>query len=498
MKFSIFIVFSLFVFVGTVSGDKPECGRAVGGAVCPNNLCCSYWGFCGSTPPYCKYGCQSQCSPSPPLPRNPERPDHRCGPNVGNTPCNPDRCCSIHGYCGSTAAYCEGSSCDYQCWKSPSPPPPSPPPPSPPPPSPPPPSPPPPSPPPPSPPPPSPPPPSPPPPSPPPPSPPPPSPPPPSPPPPSPPPPSPPPPANPERPDHRCGPTTANNPCNPGRCCSSYGWCGSTDEYCSGAVCRYQCWGGERWIDLPRALLQHDNTTTSSNNNVISNIISEPIFNEMFKHRKDCPSRGFYDYQSFVIAAASFSDFGTTGDVATRKRELAAFFAHTSQATTGEWTSTIDSYAWGLCFINRTAGDDDYCTSSHWSCASNKTYNSRGPFQLTHNYNYGLAGGAVGVDLINDPDLVATDSVVSFKTAIWYWMNQHDNNPSLHDMVINANSGTHNQVLPTYVNTNNASKNTVGYYKRYCDMLEVSYGDYLDYYLSDFPNSSGIFMPVQI
>ncbi|XP_030496018.2 mulatexin [Cannabis sativa] len=319
----------------------------------------------------------------------------------------------------------------------------------------------------------------------------------PSPPPPSPPPPSPPPPANPERPDHRCGPSTANNPCNPGRCCSSYGWCGSTYKYCSGAVCRYQCWGGERWIDLPRALLQHDNTTTS-NNNVISNIISEPIFNEMFKHRKDCPSRGFYDYQSFVIAAASFSDFCTTGDVATRKRELAAFFAHTSQATTGEWTSTIDSYAWGLCFINRTAGDDDYCTSSHWSCASNKTYNSRGPFQLTHNYNYGLAGGAVGVDLINDPDLVATDSVVSFKTAIWYWMNQHDNNPSLHDMVINANSGTHNQVLPTYVNTNNASKNTVGYYKRYCDMLEVSYGDYLDYYLSDFPNASGIFMPVQI
>uniref|UniRef100_A0A803PJI6 Chitin-binding type-1 domain-containing protein n=1 Tax=Cannabis sativa TaxID=3483 RepID=A0A803PJI6_CANSA len=327
MKFSIFIVFSLFVFVGTVSGDKPECGRAVGGAVCPNNLCCSYWGFCGSTPPYCKNGCQSQCSPSPPLPRNPERPDHRCGPNVGNTPCNPDRCCSIHGYCGSTAAYCEGSSCDYQCWKSPSPPPPSPPPPSPPPPSPPPPSPPPPSPPPPSPPPPSPPPPSPPP---------------PSPPPPSPPPPSPPPP--------------------------------------------------------------------------------EPT---------------------------------------------------STQSTTSKPTTT--------CKSRKTR-------SQMWA------YNC----QQSINYNYGLAGGAVGVDLINDPDLVATDSVVSFKTAIWYWMNQHDNNPSLHDMVINANSGTHNQVLPTYVNTNNASKNTVGYYKRYCDMLEVSYGDYLDYYLSDFPNASGIFMPVQI
>ena len=34
------------------------------------------------------------------------------------------------------------------------------------------------------------------------------------------------------------------------------------------------------------------------------------------------------------------------------------------------------------------------------------------------NYNYGQAGKAIGADLINNPDLVATDPTISFKTAI--------------------------------------------------------------------------------
>ncbi|KAM6589808.1 mulatexin [Cannabis sativa] len=347
------------LLVGIVSTDGAQCGRQAGGALCRNNLCCSQWGFCGSTEAYCGAGCQSQCWN--------ERPDHRCGAGTGNSPCAPGRCCSRFGFCGSTAAYCQGNNCQYQCW--------------------------------------------------------------------------------------RIAP--------------------STDE-------------------LIRAMLGDYNANDDSD---IRNVISESIFNEMFKHRKDCPSKGFYDYQSFVIAAASFPGFGTTGDVATRKREIAAFFAQTSHATAGKWIDSFDQHAWGYCFINRTSGEYDYCTSSHWPCAAGKKYNSRGPIQLTHNYNYGLASEALGIDLINNPELVATDSVVSFKTAVWYWMTQHDNNPSFHNIVINANSGIKNQ-LPTYANTNN-DKNLVGYYKRYCDMLRVSYGDNLDY-LSKFPNASGISMLSQI
>ncbi|RWR90611.1 chitinase Ib [Cinnamomum micranthum f. kanehirae] len=32
------------------------------GAKCPGGLCCSKYGYCGSTDPYCGPGCQSQCS----------------------------------------------------------------------------------------------------------------------------------------------------------------------------------------------------------------------------------------------------------------------------------------------------------------------------------------------------------------------------------------------------------------------------------------------------
>ena len=52
------------------------------------------------------------------------------------------------------------------------------------------------------------------------------------------------------------------------------------------------------------------------------------------------------------------------------------------------------------------------------------------------NYNYGQAGKAIGADLINNPDLVATDPIISFKTAIWFWMTPQANKPSSHDVII--------------------------------------------------------------
>ena len=118
--------------------------------------------------------------------------------------------------------------------------------------------------------------------------------------------------------------------------------------------------------------------------------------------------------------------------------------------------------------------------------------------------NYGLAGESIGIDLINNPDLVATDPIVSFKTAIWFWMTQQDNRPSCHDIVINANS----QVIPSYgvigniingqkPNNNNllTDTNSIGYYKKYCDMLGVSYGNNLKYWY-DQSVDAHIQMPV--
>jgi predicted chitinase len=49
-------------------------------------------------------------------------------------------------------------------------------------------------------------------------------------------------------------------------------------------------------------------------------------------------------------------------------------------------------------------------------------YHGRGPIQLSWNFNYYAAGNALGVDLLNNPNLVATNSSISWQTGLWYWM----------------------------------------------------------------------------
>ena len=70
----------------------------------------------------------------------------------------------------------------------------------------------------------------------------------------------------------------------------------------------------------------------------VTSVISSSLFDQMLKYRNDprCKSNGFYTYNAFVDAAKSFNGFGTTGDITTRKREIAAFFGQTSHETTGQ------------------------------------------------------------------------------------------------------------------------------------------------------------------
>jgi predicted chitinase len=43
---------------------------------------------------------------------------------------------------------------------------------------------------------------------------------------------------------------------------------------------------------------------------------------------------------------------------------------------------------------------------------------------LSWNFNYKAAGDALGIDLLNNPDLVKNDSSVAWQTGLWYWMTQ--------------------------------------------------------------------------
>jgi len=89
---------------GTCGVDK---GR------CPEGLCCSKYGYCGVTSSHCENGCQSEfgiCNSAKPT--TPETTDYTkvysadntCGEGKGR--CPDGLCCSQYGYCGSTTAHC--------------------------------------------------------------------------------------------------------------------------------------------------------------------------------------------------------------------------------------------------------------------------------------------------------------------------------------------------------------------------------------------------------
>ncbi|KAK7351990.1 hypothetical protein VNO80_17404 [Phaseolus coccineus] len=283
----------------------------------------------------------------------------------------------------------------------------------------------------------------------------------------------------------QCGRQAGGALCPGGLCCSQFGWCGSTSDYC-GKDCQSQCGG------------QPSPAPTD-----LSALIPRSTFDQMLKHRNDgaCPARGFYTYDAFIAAAKAFPSFGTTGDTATRKREIAAFLGQTSHETTGGWATAPDGpFAWGYCFV-RERNPSTYCSATpQFPCAPGQQYYGRGPIQISWNYNYGQCGRAIGVDLINNPDLVATDPVISFKSALWFWMTPQSPKPSSHDVITSRWTPSSADVaarrLPGYGTVTNIIngglecgrgqdsrvEDRIGFFKRYCDLLGVGYGNNLDCY----------------
>jgi len=287
----------------------------------------------------------------------------------------------------------------------------------------------------------------------------------------------------------QCGSQAGGAKCANCLCCSQFGYCGSGDAWC-GAGCQSQCSGC--------------NGPTPPGGQGVASILSRDLFEKLLLHRNDgaCLAHGFYTYDAFLAAAAAYPAFGTTGSTETRKREVAAFLGQTSHETTGGWPSAPDGpYSWGYCFKQEQGSPGSYCDPKpEWPCASDKSYYGRGPIQLTWNYNYGQAGRAIGVDLLNNPDLVATDPTVSFKTALWFWMTPQANKPSSHAVITDQwtpsaadNAAGRTPGYGTITNIINGGlecgrgqddrvANRIGFYKRYCDVLGVGYGDNLDCY----------------
>lgn len=140
----------------------------------------------------------------------------------------------------------------------------------------------------------------------------------------------------------------------------------------------------------------------------------------------------FYSYEGFVEAVRRTPGFADWGDATQRRQEMAAFLgqiAHESDQLRAQREYKRENW-------------DKYCRSdARLGCAPGQQYYGRGPIQLSWNYQYKAAGDFLGIDLWSDPDRVARDSTVAWRTALWYWMTQPGESTQTSHAAIRSGAG---------------------------------------------------------
>lgn len=216
--------------------------------------------------------------------------------------------------------------------------------------------------------------------------------------------------------------------------------------------------------------------TGACSDTAFGQIVSEQLYNQMFPNRN-----ALYTYSALCKAAAAFPSFLNTGSDEVRRREAAAFFANISHETTGGWPAAPGGpYAWGLVWTEETCAPScgNYCAGGYPCSAS---YHGRGAMQLSWNYNYSQAGASFGVDLINNPDLVKTDSELAFKTAVWFWMTEQPPKMSCHAAMVNGHGfGETIRIINGGIECgtgHGGPASRLGFFQRYAEMLGVTVGN---------------------
>ncbi|KAM1431423.1 hypothetical protein ACFX2I_047376 [Malus domestica] len=115
----------------------------------------------------------------------------------------------------------------------------------------------------------------------------------------------------------------------------------------------------------------------------VSSLITKQLFHTLFLHKDDtaCPAKDFYTYRSFI------------------NPDLAPPFLTRQQV--GGLLPQMDHM--------------------HGDCASKRKSVPRATTVTpSKNYNYGPAGKALGFDGLKNPEVVANNSMIALKTALWF------------------------------------------------------------------------------
>ncbi|CAL5068647.1 unnamed protein product [Urochloa decumbens] len=199
----------------------------------------------------------------------------------------------------------------------------------------------------------------------------------------------------------------------------------------------------------------------------VASVVTDAFFNGFKNQDNSCEGKNFYTRGAFLNAANAYPGFAHGGSETQGKREIAAFFANVAHETSR------------LCFINEINGATrNYCDpkNKQWPCVPGKKYYGRGPLQISWNYNYGPAGKSIGFNGLENPDKVAQDATVAFKTALWFWMN------NVHQVMSQGFGATIRAIngdLECNGKNPGAVNSRVNFYKQYCSQLGVSPGSNL-------------------
>jgi hypothetical protein len=177
-----------------------------------------------------------------------------------------------------------------------------------------------------------------------------------------------------------------------------------------------------------------NNGGSDAGTGTLADLLSRELYESMFPNRN-----ALYGYDALIEAASRYPDFGAEGTLEQRRREVAGFLGNAAHETTGGWAAAPGGpESWGLYFTEEVGCEEGACTqycdaaNVDYPCQPGKTYHGRGPIQLSWNFNYGAFGTVLGLPLLSDPELVISDGVIAFSTALWFWMTPQAPKPSAH------------------------------------------------------------------